>query len=60
MADREAILASTPRCNECGLVAAPAAPEVAAGGAAKNLSVEQRCHLVARVLVSKEARKMRA
>jgi hypothetical protein len=33
---------------------------VATGGAAENLYMEQTCHLVARVLIAKEARKMRA
>jgi hypothetical protein len=50
----EAFLASMPHSKELGLVAAPAAPEAAAGRAAEDLSSEQRCHLLSRVLAKEE------
>jgi hypothetical protein len=37
--EREAILASMPRCDEWGPAVVPAAPEVAIGGADEDLTV---------------------
>jgi hypothetical protein len=53
--ERAAIIASMPLCDEWGPVAAPAAPEVAAGGGDKELTTAQRSRLVNRLLVDQEA-----
>jgi hypothetical protein len=50
-----AIIASMPLCDEWGLVAAPAAPEVAAREANEELTTVQRSHLVNCLHVAQEA-----
>jgi hypothetical protein len=54
-AEREAILAPVPRCNEWGPAAVPAAPEVAVGRGDGGRTVAQRSHLISRHLVAQEA-----
>jgi hypothetical protein len=55
MEEREAILASMPRCNEWVPAAVLAAPEVAASRVDKDLTMAQRSHLITRLLVAQEA-----
>jgi hypothetical protein len=54
-AEREAIIASMPLCDEWGPTTSPMAPEVAAGGADKDLTTAQRSRLIGRLLVAQEA-----
>jgi hypothetical protein len=54
-AEREAIVTSMPLCDEWGPPAAPAAPEVAAGGADGDLTTVEKSRLVGRLLVDQEA-----
>jgi hypothetical protein len=49
-----AIIASAPLCDEWGLSAAPAAPEVATRGENEELTMAQRSRLVNRLLVAQE------
>jgi hypothetical protein len=49
-----AIIMSMPLCDEWGPIVAPAAPEVAAGGADEELTTAQRCCLVNRLLMDQE------
>jgi hypothetical protein len=53
--ERAAIIASMPLCDEWGLVAAPAAPEVVAREANEELTMVQRSRLVNRLHVAQEA-----
>jgi hypothetical protein len=51
-AEREAILASMPHCDEWGHVAVPAAQEVATRGADEDRTMVRRSHLFGHILVT--------